>query len=176
MMFEEKFGILPKKKVTFDGHSITINKEAIPIHKVKTIYRRPYNFSANETGTLYFSMDGEDLTSFNPLNKQLIQFSKKQEVKINELINQLDIDVIEKPNFSSTLSSIPATKKNVVKCPNCKGTDLENLGNNKKSFSVGKAIGGAALTGGIGTLAGFAGKKGKSDKWHCKSCGQLFDK
>lgn len=67
-------------------------------------------------------------------------------------------------------------QKNAVFCPNCNGTDLENLGNNKKSFSVGKAIGGAALTGGIGTLAGFAGKKGKTDKWHCKKCGNVFDK
>lgn len=39
--------------------------------------------------------------------------------------------------------------------------------NNRKSFSVNKAVGGAALTGGIGTLAGFAGKKGK-DQWFCQ--------
>ena len=45
---------------------------------------------------------------------------------------------------------------------------------NKKAFSVGKAVGGAVLTGGIGTLAGFAGKKGKK-QWHCQECGNIFE-
>lgn len=174
-MFEEKFGILPKKKVIFDGHTITIKKESIPLHRIKVIYKRPHNFAANETGSLYFSLDGEDLSSFNPMDKYFLPFSNKQEVKINDLINQIGIEVIDKPNFNSSLPSNPPPTAHIVKCPNCKGTDLENLGNNKKSFSVGKAVGGAVLTGGIGTLAGFAGKKGKTDKWHCKNCGQIFD-
>ncbi len=33
--------------------------------------------------------------------------------------------------------------------------------NNRKGFSTGKAIGGAVLTGGVGAIAGFAGKKEK---------------
>ena len=47
--------------------------------------------------------------------------------------------------------------------------------NNRKGFSIGKAVGGAILTGGIGTLAGFAGKKGKNE-WHCSDCGRTFKK
>lgn len=43
----------------------------------------------------------------------------------------------------------------------------------KKAFSVGKAIGGALLTGGIGTLAGFAGKKGKYEVF-CMNCGHRW--
>lgn len=39
--------------------------------------------------------------------------------------------------------------------------NVEFMQNNRKSFSVGKAAGGAILTGGVGTLAGFAGKKEK---------------
>lgn len=46
--------------------------------------------------------------------------------------------------------------------------------NNRKSFSVGKAVGGAALTGGIGTLAGFAGKKGKDQRF-CQDCNTVFE-
>lgn len=65
---------------------------------------------------------------------------------------------------------------NAVICPNCNSTNIQNIGNNKKSFSVGKAVGGAVLTGGLGTLAGFAGQIGKTDKWHCQDCGNLFDK
>lgn len=175
-MFEEKFGLLPKKKVTFDGQNLTIKKEVVPVHRINTIFKRQVNLKANEWGSLYFSLDGEDIDALNPLDKHLIQYSDKQAKKIDTLLEQLDVEVVNKPNFngSSVLNSV--SNKNIVKCPNCKGTDLENLGNNKKSFSVGKAVGGAALTGGIGTLAGFAGKKGKSDKWHCKNCGQVFNK
>jgi hypothetical protein len=47
------------------------------------------------------------------------------------------------------------------------------MGNNRKSFSIGKALGGAALTGGIGSIAGFAGKKGKYELF-CMVCGKQF--
>src|SRR5690625_4923760 len=58
-------------------------------------------------------------------------------------------------------------EKNSVKCPNCDSINLQHLGNDRKGFSVGKALGGAVLTGGIGTLAGFAGKKGKIGRESC---------
>lgn len=60
-----------------------------------------------------------------------------------------------------------------LKCPKCKSTNIQVIGNNRKGFSVGKAIGGALLTGGIGALAGFAGKKGKYDCF-CAECGNRF--
>ena len=41
----------------------------------------------------------------------------------------------------------------MMRCPKCSSTDIEVLGQKKKGFSVGKALGGALLTGGIGTLA-----------------------
>lgn len=58
-------------------------------------------------------------------------------------------------------------------CPKCKSTNIQVMGNNKKGFSVGKAVVGGLLTGGIGTLAGFAGKKGKYDVF-CMDCGHRF--
>lgn len=61
-----------------------------------------------------------------------------------------------------------------IKCPNCHSLDVHFMGNNRKAFSVGKAAAGAVLTGGIGTLAGFAGKKGKK-QWFCKGCNQIFE-
>lgn len=60
-----------------------------------------------------------------------------------------------------------------IKCPKCKSVNIQVLGNDKKGFSVGKAVGGALLTGGIGALAGFAGKKGKYDVF-CGDCGNRF--
>jgi len=60
-----------------------------------------------------------------------------------------------------------------MKCPKCKSHNVQVMGNNRKGFSVGKAFGGAILTGGIGTLAGFAGKKGKYECF-CGDCGHRF--
>lgn len=57
-----------------------------------------------------------------------------------------------------------------IKCPKCKSTNVQVLGQEKKGFSAGKAVGGALLTGGIGLLAGFAGKKGKYEVF-CGDCG-----
>lgn len=62
-----------------------------------------------------------------------------------------------------------------LRCPNilCRSTDIEVMGNDRKGFSIGKAALGGALTGGIGLLAGFAGKKGKYD-CYCRACGKRF--
>ena len=63
-----------------------------------------------------------------------------------------------------------------MKCPKCKGVNIQVIGNDRKGFSVGKAVGGAILTagtGGIGSLAGFIGKKGKYDCF-CQDCGHRF--
>lgn len=78
------------------------------------------------------------------------------------------------------LNQIPEDKKaglfhQGVFCPYCRSLDVQFMQNNKKGFSVGKAVGGAMLTGGVGALAGFTGKKGKN-QWHCQNCGQTFEK
>lgn len=91
---------------------------------------------------------------------------KKQEKQLR--IKKRDLDEIQ------AIQKKTVNYKKMAVCPNCGNTDIRFLGNNKKGFSVGKAIGGAALTGGIGTLAGFAGKKGKKNSWHCSQCGNLF--
>ncbi len=46
-----------------------------------------------------------------------------------------------------------------IKCPKCKSTNVQVLGQQKKGFSAG-----------IGLLAGFAGKKGKYEVF-CGDCG-----
>lgn len=72
--------------------------------------------------------------------------------------------------------SARATGQKKIKCPRCRSLDVAFLGNDRKSFSAGKAVAGGILTGGIGTLAGFAGKKGKNNHWRCNECGNTFKK
>ena len=60
-----------------------------------------------------------------------------------------------------------------MRCPKCHGTNIQVMGNDRKGFSIGKAVVGGLLTGGVGLLAGFAGKKGKYD-CYCNDCGKRF--
>lgn len=60
-----------------------------------------------------------------------------------------------------------------ISCPKCKKTNIQVMGEKRKAFSLGKAVGGAVLTGGIGLLAGFIGKKGKYDVF-CGDCGHRW--
>lgn len=64
----------------------------------------------------------------------------------------------------------------MLDCPRCRSINLQHLGNDRKAFSVGKALGGAVLSGRTGLLAGFAGKKDKRDRWRCRDCGVVFKK
>lgn len=61
-----------------------------------------------------------------------------------------------------------------VVCPKCGSVHVELVGENRKGFSFGKAAGGAFLTGGIGLLAGFAGK-GNGTKFFCYTCHKTFE-
>jgi|GEM_PF-1023363 len=70
-------------------------------------------------------------------------------------------------------TNISISNKKHMSCPSCGSTNIQIMGNDRKGFSASKAIGGAILTGGIGTLAGFSGKKGKYDCF-CSNCGYRF--
>ena len=64
-----------------------------------------------------------------------------------------------------------------MKCPRCGSQNIQLAGTHKKGFSVGKAVGGAILTGGvggIGSLAGFTGKQTGQSDWVCLDCGKSF--
>lgn len=86
-------------------------------------------------------------------------------------VSKMSLSEIEakKREFSENASSSAG-----MSCPSCNSSNVSFMQNKKKSFSVGKAIGGAVLTGGIGAVAGFAGKKGKNE-WHCQNCGKIFE-
>ena len=72
-------------------------------------------------------------------------------------------------------ASIQRTKlKEKMKCPRCGSHNIQLAGVHKGGFSVAKAAGGTILTGGIGSLAGFAGKQTKKSDWVCLDCGKSF--
>lgn len=58
-------------------------------------------------------------------------------------------------------------------CPNCGSVHVDMVGKSRKGFSVGKAVAGAALAGGVGLLAGFAGKKNGTE-FFCYACHKTF--
>lgn len=85
---------------------------------------------------------------------------------------------IDGTNDYSIWDSVPRSQsapvdENSLHCPNCKSINIQLLGQDRKAFSIGKAVAGGVLTGGVGVLAGFAGKKGNY-QWVCMSCGNRF--
>jgi predicted RNA-binding Zn-ribbon protein involved in translation (DUF1610 family) len=65
-------------------------------------------------------------------------------------------------------------KNKKLVCPACGSDNIQFAGNQRKAFSVGKAVGGAVLAGGVGSLAGFIGKKSKKNTFVCLNCGKEF--
>ncbi|MFT8406142.1 hypothetical protein [Liquorilactobacillus nagelii] len=64
--------------------------------------------------------------------------------------------------------------RHAPKCPKCKSHNIQVLDNRRKAFSLGKAAVGGVLYGGIGTIAGFAGAKGKKYDAVFMYCGNKF--
>ena len=106
----------------------------------------------------------------HPMTKEQKEQSKIEQAKAKEEFRQAKEEFRQaKEELGDSLRQARA-----VKCPHCKSTDVEFMVQQRKSFSIGKAAAGTIMTGGgVGALAGFAGKKGKKE-WHCKNCGAVF--
>lgn len=106
--------------------------------------------------------------------------SSRDTKEVNNIVNKYySNDPIENTRTSAppvTYTKPKTIPANKIVCPACRSVDVEFVGNNKKGFSVGKAVGGAVLLGPIGAGAGFIGKKGKKNDWHCKECGNFFER
>lgn len=105
----------------------------------------------------------------HPMTKEQKEQSKIERAKAKEEFQQA------KEEFRQANEELGDSLRQAraVKCPHCKSTDVEFMVQQRKSFSIGKAAAGTIMTGGVGALAGFAGKKGKKE-WHCKNCGAVF--
>lgn len=177
-MYNEKIGTLTKKVISYDGYTVNIGKN-ITVDRneiTKVYYHLP---SLTEAGSLYLSLNGSYTVYPATIESDTyLNFSKNDIPKVKKLITVLGLpseELLFNPMKYKKPTSAKSIKKRVIICPSCKSSNIENIGNNRKKFSVGKAVGGAALTGSIGSLAGFIGKKGKTNKWHCKNCGSVFD-
>ena len=94
---------------------------------------------------------------------------------INEISHLTSKQLYIKANKSSLAKE--NEEKGVFCCPLCGSTDLQVTGgNNKKDFSLGKAVGGALLVGGVGALAGFLGEGSDKADILCMNCGLKFKK
>lgn len=100
-----------------------------------------------------------------------VESAKKNEQKLqrNELKLQKNQLKLQKHQLKN---------RNKVKCPKCRSTNVQPLGVHKKGFSVGKAVAGTVVTGGlkVGALAGFAGKGSRKTDFVCMNCGKQFKK
>lgn len=99
----------------------------------------------------------------------------KQLYKIKQVSNddaEAFVDSVKKIIASSTDKALSEG----LHCPYCGSENVQPLGADRKAFSVGKAAAGAVLTGGIGVLAGFAGKKSGKTDFVCMNCGKQFKK
>ena len=76
------------------------------------------------------------------------------------------------PNATPTPTESSAPKS--ACCPKCHSSNIVPMGHKRKNISVGKAVGGAALFGGVGLAAGFLGKTEKKVEFYCNDCGHVF--
>lgn len=109
----------------------------------------------------------------HPMAKEQKEQLKIERAKAKKEFQQANEDLKEEFQQARNEYKKAMAEARAVKCPHCKSTDVEFMVQQRKGFSVGKAAAGTIMTGGVGALAGFAGKKGKKE-WHCKNCGAVF--
>lgn len=62
-----------------------------------------------------------------------------------------------------------------AQCPKCHSTDIEPIGQKRKSFSMGKAaVGGVLFTPAAGIVTGMMGGNSKKIQFYCRNCGKVF--
>ncbi|MDO7871459.1 MAG: hypothetical protein Q6A81_09030 [Enterococcus casseliflavus] len=94
-LFEGKFGTLAKRKVTFDGSTITIKNNVFNLSDIKCVYFKTPATQGSVWNYVYFSLDGEPFDGENIFLTNLFVFSDKQTDKAMELLDLLPIEVID---------------------------------------------------------------------------------
>lgn len=174
-------GFLSKVELTVHNGQVNIQstdkgKFDANIEDITTLFVKDLDFIS---GYVYFSIDG-DIDNDPKSKPNTVVYKDKHENSVKRII---DIVLTENPSIDVVhvtrefdIDNDPAVidYRGPLKCPNCKSINLDFMGNQRKSFSVGKAVAGGLLTGGVGAVAGFAGKKG-DDRWRCRDCGHIFN-
>jgi len=89
----------------------------------------------------------------------------------NSFKEQFKADVAKKVNANAALKNRKAEmdEQGIAYCPKCGSPSVQPM---KKGFSIGKAVVGGVLTGGIGLLAGTIGSK--NIEMYCLKCGHKY--
>lgn len=161
---------------------------SVDIRDIKRLYfRNPTFFSDNlingyglfDDGFVYISLDGD--IEDNPLkSSQTFTYTRPYKRDVAKFVRQLlyineNIEVIQVKRYYNMHKDRAVNENKFYPiCPSCQSEHVHYMGNQSKSFSVKKALVGGLLTGGIGAVAGFAGKKGP-DRWQCSQCRNIFE-
>ena len=104
------------------------------------------------------------------LAKDFSEANEKVSVSADAQSNMLPIVLRTDPQeHVLTIAQSASQDDNIARCPKCGSTSLSG---DKKGFGIGKAVVGAALTGGIGLAAGNIGAK--KVRVTCLKCGHQF--
>lgn len=180
-MFDEVFGI-SDVSVKFDGKLVSVGDETISLEDIAAVFMRNPDRKNKEGFLILSELPHQDQSS---LEKEIIvPFIEKDYRNVEKLFYKLNKPVhqgytnkeLRRSGVRRAFSQFRQEVNNVTakKCPSCKSTNIQFVENKRKGFSIGKAVGGSLLAGSTGSLAGFAGKKGKKSTWHCMDCGHAF--
>lgn len=93
-IFKEKFGFFPKKTVTFDGETLTINKFNLRVSEIEKAHLKPFDFIKNQWGEVWFLKTGEEYEPRDVLAKNYFNFTKGQSEKVLNLLETLSIEIV----------------------------------------------------------------------------------
>lgn len=140
--------------------SIKQNKTSTPLTKQEQTKPLDSDFSGTE----------KDEKASKPLKKAHSQTDdemRQGSIKQNNTIRKASTPLTKQEQIKQRIKENKAN--GIACCPKCGSTSLTA---DKKGFSVGKAVVGAALTGGIGLVAGAIGAK--KVRVTCLNCGYQF--
>lgn len=158
------------KKITWSAKGITNNSKGICPEDINKLV---INANANKLSvplSVAIWIQKKSSDEIKRLIVNNITFTMK-EIKMDKAKASSNVTKCAKEDVSITRKQQPT-----LSCPCCGSTKIQPLGQHRKTFSVGKAIGGTVLTGGVGALAGFIGKKTNQTDFVCMSCGKQFKK
>lgn len=163
----ERIFFLPSQKGLFSsvpGHiKFYTNLKSEPIYQISTNKENdPYAIEFSDSKNMEFYDLAKNIS--NELSVRIDVMSK-----FDTLSTPIYSTKSSTPTLSNSSRKSELDSQGLAYCPKCLSTSLSS---NKKGFGIGKAVVGAALTGGIGLMAGNIGAK--KVRITCLKCGHQF--
>lgn len=131
--FKEKFGFFPKKTVTFDGESLTINKHTIPVSEIEKAYFKPFNFVKNQWGEVRFLKEGQEYDPNDVFAKNYFSFTKGQTEKAVNLLDALAVEVVHDESLELE-STLPQNQEEITYSENTTKIGMSTIIDHNKEF------------------------------------------